>query len=311
MPSHGTHPLPVGDSQSDLPLQSLTLAQLSPAGAWQVALPHTRDQHLFLWITKGQGRAVIRGIRRGIGINNVIYLPPGTLFSLDAGAQCFGQAILVDDINLPYLPSEPQHLRIRDVAAQGELAGLVESVQREQLLPQPLQAEALLTKFTLITVWLRRQMLAMLDQGDKVSPALQSRETAGQRLVRRFSDLLAEDFRSGQSMADYAEQLDVTPTHLTRVCRENAGMTSADMITKRVLHEARHLLMQPQPAIQNIAHHLGFGSAAYFTRFIQNHTGQSPTALRRAALGTATKSSPGSRIPMFRHRPGIRGNESG
>lgn len=294
------------DVPSDLPVRSLTLAQMSPAGAWQANLPHSRHDHVFLWITKGQGRATIRGIRRGIGINNVLYLPPNTVFSLDAGAQCFGQAILVGDIDLPYLPGEAQHLRIRDVTAQGELSGLVEAIQREQLLTQPLQAEALLTKFTLVAVWLRRQMLAMLDDGDKVSPALQSRETAGQRLVRRFADLLAAEFRSGRSMADYAALLDVTPTHLTRVCRENAGLTAADMITGRVLHEARSLLMQPEPAVQNIAHHLGFRSAAYFTRFIQNHTGHSPSALRRAALGVTKTKANASRVPVFRHQPGIR-----
>lgn len=291
---------------ADLPLRSLTLAQLASRGQWQITLPHSLPRHLFLWITKGQGRATIRGIRRGIGINNVIYLPPGTMFSIDPGAQCFGQAILLDDIDMPYLPTEAQHLRVRDVVAQGELSGLVEAIQREQMMTQPLQAEALLAKFSLVTVWLRRQMLAMLDEGDKVSPALQSRETAGQRLCRKFTDILESEFRSGRSMADYAEALSVTPTHLTRVCRENAGQTAADMITGRVLHEAQMLLQRPDPAVQKIAQHLGFGSAAYFTRFIQNHTGQTPSALRRAALGQDPTKKASVARPVFRHQGGIR-----
>lgn len=291
---------------ADLPLRSLTLAQLASRGTWQHRLPHSLPRHLFLWITKGQGRATIRGIRRGIGINNVIYLPPGTLFSMDPGAQCFGQAILLDDIDLPYLPQEAQHLRVRDVAAQGELSGLVEAIQREQMMAQPLQAEALLARFSLVSVWLRRQMLAMLDEGDKVSPALQSRETAGQRLCRKFTDLLESEFRSGRSMADYAEALSVTPTHLTRVCRETAGQTAADMITGRVLYEARMLLERPDPTVQKIAEHLGFGSAAYFTRFIQNHTGQTPSALRRAALGQDPAQKSSLARPVFRHQGGGR-----
>ncbi|MGY3436914.1 MULTISPECIES: helix-turn-helix domain-containing protein [unclassified Marinovum] len=302
---------PTPEKADTLPLRVVTLAQLSAGGAWQMALPHARTDHLLVWITRGQGRAMIRGLRRGLGTNNVLYLPPGAQFALELGSQCFGQAIVIEDGNHPLLPTSSQHLRIRDVTAQGELSSIVEMLQREVSTVRPLQAEALLAKFNLAAVWLRRQMLAMHDEGDKVSPALQGRETAGQRLSRRFADLLEENFRSGRNMADYAEMLDVTPTHLTRVCRENAGLTAADMITQRVLHEARLLLAQPTPPVQNVASHLGFGSAAYFTRFIQQHTGQAPTALRRDAQPETKPKTPPSGPagpagrPMFRHSGGM------
>lgn len=295
----------IADASRGLPLRVLTLAQMAPLGSWQSSLPHSRPEHLFIWITRGQGRAMIRGLRRGIGTNNVLYLPPGTQFSLEIGAQCFGQVILIDDGDHRLLPTSAQHLRVRDVVAQGELSSIVEMIQREQAHPQALQAEALVAKFNLAAVWLRRQMLAMLEEGDRVSPALQGRETAGQRLCRRFSDLLEQEFRSGRSMAEYAEMLDVTPTHLTRVLRDNSGITAADLITQRVLHEARQLLALPNPPVQNVASHLGFGSAAYFTRFIQNHTGQTPSALRRGAKGDGKPRVQTSAGPQFRHRGGV------
>lgn len=294
----------IADASRNLPLRVMTLAQMAPLGSWQASLPHSRPEHLFIWITRGQGRATIRGLRRGIGTNNVLYLPPGTQYSLEIGTQCFGQVLLLDDGDHRLLPTSAQHLRIRDVVAQGELSSIVEMIQREQAQTRALQAEALVAKFNLAAVWLRRQMLAMLEEGDRVSPALQGRETAGQRLCRRFSDLLEQEFRSGRSMAEYAEMLDVTPTHLTRVCRENAGITAADLITQRVLHEARQLLALPNPPVQNVASHLGFGSAAYFTRFIQNHTGQTPSALRRGAKGDGKPRVQSSAAPQFRHRGG-------
>ena len=42
---------------------------------------------------------------------------------------------------------------------------------------------------------------------------------------------------------------------------------------------------------RNIAQHLGFGSAAYFTRFMQQHSGRSPSQLRKDA---ATKVAAGN-----------------
>lgn len=59
-------------------------------------------------------------------------------------------------------------------------------------------------------------------------------------------------------------------------------LTAADILTQRTLHAARNKVEYSSLPFQVIAAELGFGSAAYFTRFVQNHTGHSPTALRLA-----------------------------
>ena len=91
------------------------------------------------------------------------------------------------------------------------------------------------------------------------------------------------EFASGASMAEHAAALGVTPTHLTRVCRTETGRTAAALLTERLVHAAHSLLAGTDAPAQDIARHLGFGSAAYFTRFMQQHTGAAPTALRRTA----------------------------
>ena len=126
-----------------------------------------------------------------------------------------------------------------------------------------------------IAVWLRRQ----LASGASDMPE----DTAARRLAKRYAQAITRDFRTPRLMGDYAEALDVTPTHLTRVCRQCCGKTAADMLTERKLHAARSALEAPKPSVQEIAASLGFGSPAYFTRFIQSHTGHTPTALRSAA----------------------------
>jgi AraC family transcriptional activator of pobA len=84
-------------------------------------------------------------------------------------------------------------------------------------------------------------------------------------------------------MADLAQDLGVTPTHLSRVCKDIAGQTAADLLTERLLHAARDRVERTDLPFQVIAAELGFGSAAYFTRFLHAHTRMSPTNLRRAA----------------------------
>jgi AraC family transcriptional activator of pobA len=82
-------------------------------------------------------------------------------------------------------------------------------------------------------------------------------------------------------MQDYARTLGVTPTHLTRTCKTCSGMTASDLLTRRLLHAARDLLETTNHPANRIAATLGFRSAAYFSRFVLHHTGQTPTALRK------------------------------
>ena len=52
---------------------------------------------------------------------------------------------------------------------------------------------------------------------------------------------------------------------------------------------ARDMLESGDLPIRLIADMLGFSSAAYFTRFIQNQTNQTPSALRQKALNVGSK----------------------
>ena len=130
----------------------------------------------------------------------------------------------------------------------------------------------------LIAVWLRRQMAQ--GDGGKLAPG---REGAAERLVRAYCTQLNAEFRSGKTMADFALAMNVTPTHLSRVCKSVSGRTAAALLTERVLHETRHRLQSGSDPIQQIARELGFGSAAYFTRFVRQQTGHTPSALRSLA----------------------------
>ena len=89
----------------------------------------------------------------------------------------------------------------------------------------------------LVAVWMHRQ---------EIDPPT-VRDTAAQRLVAAYCDLLVRRHRSGASMADLAEALGVTPTHLSRSCKQMCGLTAAEMQTQVTLHAARDLIAQGGP----------------------------------------------------------------
>ena len=255
------------------------LPQVSGGHAWKIALQHDRPQNLLIWITRGQGRVTLNGLRRGLGAHNALFLPAGTLFALDPGPQSLVQFLISPPGLTGRLPRKPVHLRVRDGFEQGELTGLFDALQRELRGTGALRPVALQAQMSLVAVWLHRQIGA----GHADAP----RETAAHRLVRRYAQRLVSHYGQPLTMADHAEALDVTPTHLTRVCREACGLTAAEMLIQRRLHAARSLLAQPGPSIREIARQTGFSSPAYFSRFIQAHTGAAPSALRSRSVKSA------------------------
>ena len=255
-----------------------TISQLSRGASWRLGLLHVHDADLLFWVTKGQGLSVVQGVRRGVGIHNALFIPAGHLFSLDLGKQGFGLAIEVPAGSGLGLPDEAQHLRVRDVHAQAEITGIVEDMQREQSGNRPFADECVMADAIRLSVWLRRQMIEIGDAPDNSAGSV-----AARRLAQAFCALVARDFHTGKPMADYAADLGVTPTHLTRSCREASGMTASEILTQCTLHAARDLIETSDHPLQNIGHALGFGSAAYFSRFVQHQTGHPPSALRRAA----------------------------
>ncbi|NNE54252.1 MAG: helix-turn-helix domain-containing protein [Sulfitobacter sp.] len=254
-------------------IQIRSLAQFTQGQDWQLQLAHDRPYHLLIWITRGQGVGLLDGLRRGIGAHNAIFVPAGSLFSLTLGRQSTGQVMMIPDGGNLRLPEIPRLLRIREVQAQGQLSGLIDAAAREEQMQQPLYRDALESQAALISVWLRRQIM--------LEDHVPERRNAAGRLSKKFCESLSERYRKGEVMADYAAALGVTPTHLSRAVKSATGKTAADLLTERILHAARSLLLETDVTAQSIARFLGFGSAAYFTRFVQQHTGQTPSKLRK------------------------------
>ena len=250
-----------------------TLAGLTGGQDWRMALPHARAEPQLIWITRGQGLLMLGGTRRGVGTHNLIFVPAGALFALDMGRQSMGQVASCPADLGALLPEHPHQLRLRDVGAISELNGLFEQALRETTSQRVFFEDALVAHMGLISVWLRRQLL--------LPENAESKYDAAARLSRRFCALVADPDAGRHTMADYARTLGVTPTHLTRACKAASGRTAADILTHRILHAALSALYDTDKTAKDISQELHFGSAAYFTRFIQQHTGKPPSSLRQ------------------------------
>ncbi len=255
------------------------LQRLAQGGRWRTEAMRSYSQPLLYWFTRGQGRITVQGVTRGYGPHNAVFLPPDTMHGFDMAGQVFGTALFFPKGTNLDLPEDALHLRLRDAQQQAEMALQIESIleELESAGSDEETRAALRHHVGLLSVWMRRQ--ARSQQGEtEASP-----ERAADRLAAAYTALLERDFRTGKGVADYAAELGVTPTHLSRSCKATCGRPASALLQDRLHYEARRMLRETRMPIKDVATELGFRSAAYFTRAFQHRTGVTPSVFRRGS----------------------------
>ena len=275
------------------PVRLTPIQRLAMGGRWRVEAMRAFREPVLYWFTQGQGRFTLSGVTRGYGAHNAIFLPPGIMHGFEMTSRVHGTLLHLGRDHGIELPSGPLHLRVRDVTSQTEIAGILDAIQRELDGGQPGRERAARHHLGLLGVWLDRQMAR--TEGEPVPPP-----DAARRLAARYARLLERQFDAGVRIADFAAALGVTPTHLTRACRAANGRSAHDLLQERVFFEARRLLAETSMPVKDVARHLGFRSAAYFTRAFSAAAGQTPSGFRdEARRRAAAAAAPPGRTPAI------------
>ena len=137
---------------------------------------------------------------------------------------------------------------------------------------------------------LRNYVIELIHYGQKLQPAtsLYPTHTASARVSSLFIELLERQFpiESPQqklhlrTAKDYADRLSVHVNHLNKVLKENTGKTTTNVISNRIVQEAKLLLRQTTWNVSEIAYSLGFEEVAHFSNFFRKQTSLSPAAFR-------------------------------
>lgn len=98
--------------------------------------------------------------------------------------------------------------------------------------------------------------------------------------LARYREQVERQFRSQPGVDALAAPLGITTTQLNRLCRQHLRCSALDVLHQRLLLEAKRELGYTTLQVRQIADGLGFADPAYFTRFFQRLTGQSPSAWR-------------------------------
>ncbi len=138
---------------------------------------------------------------------------------------------------------------------------------------------------------IRNLVFEIIHFGLKMNPsngAVKQPQNAAQRITFLFLELLERQFPIDDShpaiqlrtASDFANQLNVHINHLNRSVKESTQKTTTQIISERLLQEAKILLKHSAWTVSEIAYSLGFGEATHFNNFFKKNLQTSPLKFR-------------------------------
>lgn len=99
-------------------------------------------------------------------------------------------------------------------------------------------------------------------------------------IFKRFIMLVGEDDCQHRTVAYFADKLCITPKYLSTVCRRESQRTPLQWIHEALTQRIRHLLIHSDKSVKEIAMEMNFPNISFFGKFVRQHLGASPTAIR-------------------------------
>ncbi|ORV60186.1 AraC family transcriptional regulator [Mycobacterium europaeum] len=148
----------------------------------------------------------------------------------------------------------------------------IRSIEAELLARQDGYRQAALAHLTLL----------LIDLARLAGPAVAELQRAGEPVLAAVFDAIDRRHTGPLSLRDVADELGVTPGHLTTVVRRRTGRTVGEWITERRMAAARGLLADTDLPIREVARRVGMLDPGYFSRLFSRAHGASPRQWRGA-----------------------------
>ena len=272
VPTYALYGEAVSDRQHDW-LHWETIQSRSRLHRYRIA-PHRHEQFFqILSLTGGRAQVTLDGTAFGLAPPAIVVVPALTVHGYDFSRDVEGVIVT---------------LMARDMAegmeslAAGVIATSTDPVRRaldgllaEADRPGDQHDLAMRAHITLLQVALHRAR--------SLPASLGAAEGRARVHVGAFRLLVDEKFRETRRIADYADALGISQTHLSRVCRQVLGASALTVIERRIALEARRQLLFSTLSIKQIGAGLGYDDPAYFTRMLKRVLGVPPLTFRRQA----------------------------
>lgn len=103
----------------------------------------------------------------------------------------------------------------------------------------------------------------------------------GEQVFVDFMRSLSLHYAERRTVGDYAAEAALSVRHFSSIIQQHTGQTPMQWIHLFVIGQAKHLLMQSDLQVKEVADRLGFPEQFTFRKYFKTHTGLSPTEYRK------------------------------
>lgn len=124
----------------------------------------------------------------------------------------------------------------------------------------------------------------LFDSSDEMKKsfysAIQDTQNKDESIIQHCLDYLAVSYANSITLTDLAKVVHLSASHLSRIFKNNLGVTFVDVLTKIRIERAKELLENKDLSIQFISNRVGFSSPDYFSSTFRKLEGISPSQYR-------------------------------
>ncbi len=254
---------------------------------FRVSYPHRHDFFEVLYLTKGSGNHVIDSSQYKIEPPCVFYMSPGQAHKIEFSSDIEGylfifaaEFYLFDKNNQNRLLEFPFFFNIHQDNPPLQLYDDSDCEFLKQLFKKGIQEVA---KEDGGNVDLLRSILDTILNYTSGLYTIEEQGVSsgrGHLLVKRFFQLVEENYQNNLSVNQYADLLAITANHLTQTVKQLTGRTSNEVIQSKQILEIKRLLIHTSLTVTQIADQLNFADQSYFTKFFKKSIGVTPAKFR-------------------------------
>lgn len=249
----------------------------------KITKPHKHNSYLSILFTKGSGRHEIDFNSYEIKPGSVFLLAPGQThhweLSEDIDGYIFSHTANFYDLHyshsrihqFPFFYSiqNTPLLTLKDVEKK-EIEKLFQKLLEEYFSKKALQYQVILSYIDIIYVELSRLYLKTNSQ--KIIKTNSYSEK-----FQQFESLLEKNYIQEKSPSKYADLMNISSKHLNRITKSVIGKTASEVITDRIILEAKRRVLHTKNNFSEVAFSLGYDDYAYFSKLFKKSSGLTPT----------------------------------
>jgi AraC-like DNA-binding protein/quercetin dioxygenase-like cupin family protein len=252
----------------------------------QTKIPHRHDYYEMLFVEEGSGQHIIDYETYEIKAPVFYFLSKGQIHfwklknALKGKVLLFPREFLIppaekqfnyeDDLVIfntlskaPYVCIDNENLpKIHEL-----LTNISEEYSKKsQCSLSVLRAYTHILLITLLRIYAKEQPTNILDNTNT--------------MVRKFRQLISENYLTIRSVQEYADLIGISATHLRDTIKTITGYSPGQLIRQEIIFEAKRRLANTELTTAQIAYALNFEDTSYFSRFFKRETGKSPSTYR-------------------------------